>query len=61
MASSVAQSRAWEAEDDLRTLERAEEVRGDAKRMSRASACAHKKMAALKKLTKGRSTSKGRR
>lgn len=35
----------WEAEDDMRTLVRAEEIRKDKKRFAAAQACAKKKIA----------------
>lgn len=38
----------WEAEDDVRTLARAEEIRRDPKRLARAKAMAKKKLAELK-------------
>lgn len=34
----------WQAEDDMRTLMRAEEVRRDPKRLAAAKACAKKKL-----------------
>ena len=34
----------WQAEDDMRTLMRAEEIKRDAKRLAAAKACAKKKL-----------------
>ena len=42
----------YEAESDLRHLIEAEKIKGDGKRMKRATAIAKKQMAALKKVEK---------
>lgn len=46
--------REYMAEDDLRTLERAEEVRQDKSRMQRASAFGRKRVSALRRVMGGR-------
>lgn len=48
MAKAVAKQVAvddWQAEDDMRTLARAEEIKRDKARMKRAQDCAKKKLA----------------
>ena len=47
---SMAEHKQWEAQDDLRTLERAEQIRGSAARMRAAQAEAKRQMAALGKV-----------
>lgn len=42
----------WQIEDDLRTLQRAEEIEKDPKRYARVKALARKKLKGLQKLTK---------
>lgn len=42
--------RDWQAEEDCRTLQRAEEIRMDKKRMASAAKVANKQVAALKKV-----------
>ena len=44
----------WQAEDDLRTLTRADELRNDKSRMSRVSQLAKEQIAAAKKFTEGK-------
>jgi hypothetical protein len=44
----------WRAEDDMRTLLRAEEIRADKARLSKASAVAKQQMAAVAKVAKGK-------
>lgn len=44
----------WRAEDDMRTLLRAEEIRADKARLSKASAIAKQQMAAVAKVAKGK-------
>lgn len=46
--------RQWMAEDDCRTLQRAEEIKADKQRMAHASKHAQKQMAALSKVAKPR-------
>lgn len=41
----------WQAEDDLRTMERAEEIKADPARMKKAAEVAKEKSAALNKVT----------
>lgn len=45
-----AREKRWRAEDDLRALQRAEEIRGDKSRMSEVKKCATEQMNALKKI-----------
>ena len=42
----------WQAEEDARTLRRAEEIKSDAKRMTAAKQCAQKEMDAMKSVVK---------
>lgn len=42
----------WQAEDDLRTLQRADEIKKDTKRMKAAECCAKEQVAALQKVLK---------
>lgn len=60
MTSAMAKSDAdYRAEDDFRTLERGEEVRGDTKRHSKALAHGRRKVASMAKiLGRGRSASR---
>lgn len=51
--SSDADEAKWQAEDDLRTLVRAKEIRADKARLKRAMACAKEQMAALQGVGKG--------
>lgn len=44
----------WRAEDDMRTLLRAEEIKADRARLSKASAIAKKQMAAVAKVAKAK-------
>ena len=44
----------WQAEDDLRTLTRADELRGDKARMGRVSKLAKEQIATAKKFTDGK-------
>jgi hypothetical protein len=44
----------WRAEDDMRTLARAEEVKRDPKRLAAARACAKKKLAELKSVAEAK-------
>lgn len=46
-----AEEEKWQAEEDVRTLVRAAEVRADKARMKRAMACAKEQMAAMKAAT----------
>ncbi len=46
-AADKKQHEQWEAEEDLRTLQRATEIRGDKKRMARAKRQAKKVLTAL--------------
>lgn len=43
-----AREKKWRAEDDLRALQRAEEIRRDKSRMSEVKKCANEQMKALK-------------
>lgn len=56
------QEQEYRAEEDFRTLERAEEVRGDSTRHQRAMAHGRKRVSAMARVMKGRSAkrSKGR-
>ena len=47
---AIEMDKEWEAEDDVRTLMRAEEIRADKGRMEKAKALAAKKAAAVSKL-----------
>lgn len=44
----------WRAEDDMRTLLRAEEIKSDRARLAKASAVAKKQMAAVAKVAKAK-------
>lgn len=46
----IAMDKEWQAEDDMRTLVRAEEIRKDTKRMKAAQAIAKKRADELKSL-----------
>ena len=46
-----AQEKKWQAEDDLRTLQRAAEIRKDKGRLAAARKCAKEQMAALQKVS----------
>lgn len=48
---SISMDKEWQAEDDMRTLVRAEEVRKDPKRLKAAQAMAKKRADELKALT----------
>lgn len=52
--------REYQADDDLRTLERAEEVRTDPTRHSRAQAHGRKKITAMQRVLKGRTAGRRR-
>ena len=47
----TADDRKWQAEEDVRTLVRAEEIRKDAARLRRATAMAKKQLTALQGVT----------
>lgn len=47
----IAMDKEWQAEDDMRTLVRAEEIRKDTKRLKAAQAMAKKRADELKSLT----------
>jgi len=49
---SLSQQKAWEAEDALRTLRRAEEIRTNKSLMNRVSQMAKKEVAAVSKFAK---------
>ncbi len=49
-AVAMAEDKKWEREEDLRTLQRAEEIRKDPKRLQAAKKEAKEKMSALKKI-----------
>lgn len=46
-----ASDKEWQAEDDLRTLLRAEEIREDSKRMAAVRKCAREQLADIAKIT----------
>lgn len=50
--SMKAQQDAYQAQDDLRTIQRAQEIQADPKRMGHAKAVATQQIAALTKVTK---------
>lgn len=52
-ATAVSSDDKWQAEDDLRTLVRAEEIRKDSKRFKAATAMAKEKVKELNALQKG--------
>jgi hypothetical protein len=47
-----ADEKKWRAEDDMRTLKRAEEIRKDLKRMSAAQECAKKEIETAKTIAR---------
>jgi len=51
MPKLTAMDKKYQAEDDLRTLRRAEEIKADKKRVSEAKKIAKQEIKALKKLT----------
>lgn len=53
---SISMDKEWQAEEDMRTLVRAEEVRKDPKRLKAAQAMAKKRADELKALTPEKST-----
>ena len=48
MAKGLSMEKSWQAEEDMRTLKRAEEIRKDAKRMTAAQTCAQKELESTK-------------
>ena len=57
---SAAEQRRWQAEDDLRTLRRAEEIRADAARVRQAQRIATQEMKALERVA-GKPAARGKR
>lgn len=51
MAPNKTDEQKWQAEEDVRTLVRAEEIRKDKPRLQRATAMAKKQLAALQGVT----------
>lgn len=47
-----AMEKSWRAEEDMRTLKRAEEIRKDVKRMSAAQECAKKEIETVKTIAR---------
>lgn len=52
LGSSAKQEQSWQAEDDLRTLIRASEIRKDSARLKRAQSKAKEQLAAIQAATK---------
>ncbi len=52
MVKTSTEDKAWQAQDDLRTLQAAEEIRKSRPRLNAANTEAKKQMAALNKITK---------
>lgn len=51
--SQKAQQDAWRAQEDLTTIQRAQEIQNDPKRMKNAQSVAQQQIAALTKVAKG--------
>ena len=52
MKSDAITDKKWQAEDDLRTVARAEEIKKDAKRMAAVKELAKEKMSEMEKIAK---------
>lgn len=57
---SMTEQRRWQAEDDLRTLRRAEEIRADKSRVAMAQKMATQELKALQRVA-GKPAAKGKR
>lgn len=55
----TAEERRWRAENDLGTLEQAEEIKKDKTRLAAARAAAKRKLAALSKVTRATAPKRG--